>query len=183
MVRGERWHFFVGVVMFGNVLGLQQVTESVRRHHQFGIAHVAEWLIITLLAGAVWGWAMARVAPRSSLLWNEPPDRRRAVEDALRHGRVVEDPELRSLEFTVAAQRYRSQGFLVGWGLGIAVFVIGMYWWQTASMDDPPTGYRWFLVLTLALFAGSGLCLVVEMWRRNEPLEQVLAQRREVILE
>lgn len=126
---------------------------------------------------------MARVAPRSSLLWNEPQDRRRAVEDALRHGRVVEDPELRSLEFTVAAQRYRSGWFLVGWGPMVVAVAIGLYWWQLASIDDPPTAYRWFLLVAFAVFVGCGLCMLAVMWRRKGPLEDVLARRQEVILE
>lgn len=104
-----------GVVLFGNAMGLQPATSSARRHGRFDTGDVVGWLITTTVVGGIWGWFMHLATRQNSLLWDEPADRQAAVNHALEAGQLDEDPELRALEFRVAAQRYRGRRFVLCW--------------------------------------------------------------------
>lgn len=183
MVRGARPMMVMGILWFGNLMGLQMVSSDVSRHHRFGVREVVAWLLATVVLGGVWGWLMNYFTRGQSVLGGETAERQVAVNQALRVGRLDDDPDLRALEFRVAAERYRSDRSLVVWGLAIVAFPIGLYWWRMANIDNPPTGYRWFLILTLAVMVGSGLWVLVMTWRRNGALEQVLVQRQDLAVE
>ena len=184
MLRGKWPMVIAGVVLFGNAMGLQAATSNARRHGRFDAGDVVGWLMTSVVLGGIWGWFMHLAIRQNSLLWDEPADRQAAVNHALETGQLDEDPELRALEFRVAAQRYRGHRFMLCWVAVVLLICLGGYWWLGfASIDSAPPGYREFLVFAIGLVALSGVIIGVCTWRRDSSLERILARREEPVRE
>lgn len=179
-MRGIQRQILLGMLGWGNLMGMLLVSSDVHRHGTFGVASVLDWFGVAVFGGAAFG-ALTHVFTRNqSLLRDEPRPRVDAVDQALRSGRLDVDPELRRLELGVAAQRYRSRLQIAGLVIVTPAIPPLLYFWITVfEVDEAPTGYWVLLATSIALITVTYVVGLVLTIRRNPALERILAQQYE----
>lgn len=177
-MRGIWTNVILGIVGWGNIVGMCLVSSHVGRHGDFGVGDVLTWVVFALVGGAAFGACLRFADRQNGGLGDATPQQTASIKAALRTGTLdPEDTELRSLELAVAAKLHRSRAFLVVVVVCLIASVpVLVFLLDVVQVDNPPTGYRVLLAVSISILVASGVVGLVAMIRRNPALERILAE-------